>query len=111
MLEYLLAFFISLYGINTVFSFAFSVPRISKTDDQLIPFCTQNYVFRLLTSIIFCLYGVFLMTNELLVCIMIAELVVLLIFFVYFVCTKRNFLITKNKKIKESKEQKIASFK
>jgi hypothetical protein len=105
-LEYLLAIFISLYGINTVLSFVFSVPKVLKTDDQLVPYCAQNYFFWLLTSIIFFLYGVFLLTNVYLVCIMIGELVLLLLSFAWFMAVKRHFVIGKRKSIKEVRERK-----
>ena len=82
--EYLLAICISCYGLNTVFSFVFSVPKSERQDPALVPYSPQNYVFWLLTSVIFFLYGVFLLTNVWLVGLMLLELTALTIIFVWF---------------------------
>jgi hypothetical protein len=109
-LEISLAVCISLYGINTVLSFAFAVPSVAKYDDILVPYCAQNYTFRLLTSMIFFLYGIFLLTNIWLVSLMFAELIVLLIVFVAFLTKKLRFIKKKQSQIKEHKRRKKFSF-
>ena len=111
MFETLLAICISLYGLNTVLSFIFAVPTVSKYDDVLVPYCAQNYIFWLLTSMIFFLYGIFLLTNVWLVSLMFTELIVLLIVFVRFLCGKFKAMKKTHLQIKRHRERKYASFK
>jgi hypothetical protein len=111
LVEYFLAICISLYGLNTVLSFCFSVPTMFKYDDMLVPYCAQNYIFWLLTSMIFFLYGIFLLSNIWLVYLMFIELIVLLIVFICFLVKKRSFILHWQHKLKKSMKKKHASFK
>jgi hypothetical protein len=109
-LEYVLAICISLYGLHTILSFAFTVPTLSKYDDVLVPYCAQNYVFWLLTSMIFFLYGIFLLTHIWLVYLMFAEMIILLIVFICFLVKKRRFVVRMRHKLKKSREKKHNHF-
>ena len=87
-------------------SFVFTVPALSKYDEVLVPYCAQNYIFWLLTSVIFFLYGIFLLTNIRLVYLMFTELIVLLMVFVWFLGKKLKFIKERHIQLKRSKEKK-----
>jgi NhaP-type Na+/H+ or K+/H+ antiporter len=110
MWEYLLAVCISCYGVNTIFSFAFSVPKTERNENVLVPYGTQNYIFWLLTSMIFFLYGIFLLKNIWLVYLMMIELAGLIIAFIRFLGMQKSWFFKHQRKIREMHRRKQHAF-
>ncbi len=88
--ELALWLFISLYGLSGLILFKAWMPKYSKSDSELVHYDNKSYVIWFLSSIIFFLYGVFVVQNVLLVGLIMMELVVIILFFVCTLIQKRE---------------------
>jgi Ca2+/Na+ antiporter len=98
-IEILLWIFITLYGLAGLGTFAAYIPQLYKSDDAFIQSNIRDYLFRLLTSIIFFLYAIFIVHNWYITRLLLVELVGLLIAFVWLVYKKKREIIQRIKKL------------
>lgn len=104
-LELLLCIFITLYGLAGLWTFYAHIPKINKTDEQLVPSNIRDYLFWLLTSIIFFLYAIFVISDWRICVFLIVELLLVVGIFVYMVYRKRKTFFTKLKKLVHHKKK------
>lgn len=104
-LEIVLRIFITLYGLAGIGTFAAYMPKLNKSDDEFIASNVRDYIFWLLTSIIFFLYAIFVVTDWRICVFLVLELVVIISVFAYLAFKKKLDLGKKLKKLAASKKK------
>jgi Ca2+/Na+ antiporter len=98
-IEILLVVFITLYGLAGLGTFSAYIPKINNSDDEFIKGNLRDYLFWLLTSIIFFLYAIFFSHNRWVSVLLVVELVALITAFVRLVYKKKRYIIDRVKMI------------
>jgi hypothetical protein len=104
-LELLLCLFITLYGLAGLGTFYAHIPKLIKTDEELVPSNVRDYLFWLLTSIIFFLYAIFVINDWRICAFLIVELVVVVGIFVYMAYRKKRTVLTRFKQLLHHKKK------
>ncbi|MDR2540965.1 MAG: hypothetical protein LBD11_04205 [Candidatus Peribacteria bacterium] len=105
MVEWLLWAFITLYGITGLATFSAYIPKVTKGDDEFVQGNVRDYLFRLLTSIIFFLYAIVVMNNWIVSFLLIFELVLFIGNFAWMVYKKKLYVADRIKKLHLSKKK------
>ena len=103
--EILLRFFITLYGLAGLGTFSAYIPKLNKSDDEFVKGNVRDYLFRLLTSIIFFLYAIFVVHNWRLSFLFVVELIVLILAFAWIMYKKKTYLVTQIKRLAQTKRK------
>ncbi|MDR2191047.1 MAG: hypothetical protein LBP53_08020 [Candidatus Peribacteria bacterium] len=98
-IEILLRLFITLYGLSGLGTFSAYIPNFSKIEDKWSKSNMRDYLFRLLTSIIFFLYAIFIMQDWRISCLLVIELVVLISTFAWLAYKKKTYVMKMLKKM------------
>ncbi|MDR0608263.1 MAG: hypothetical protein LBG52_08245 [Candidatus Peribacteria bacterium] len=98
-IEWLLRIFITFYGLTGLATFNAHIPKVMKGDDEFVPGNVRDYLFWLLTAIIFFVYAIFIVSNILLSFIFSIELALFIGAFSRMVYTKKLYVVKKLKKL------------
>ncbi|MDR2415575.1 MAG: hypothetical protein LBD75_02985 [Candidatus Peribacteria bacterium] len=102
-IEILLWICITLYGLSGLGTFIAYIPKIKDSDDEFVKSNIRDYLFRLLTSIIFFLYAIFFTEDWRITLALEIELVALIITFSWLVYKKKSYITKTFKKLATSK--------
>lgn len=103
--ELLLWIFITLYGLTGLATFGAHIPKVMNSDDEFVKGNVRDYLFRLLTSVIFFLYAIFVMDNPLFSLLFTIELIVFIGVFAWLVYKKKRYVADRVKKLISSKRK------
>ena len=101
---------ISMYGISEVWKFIVSIPD-SPPYDKEFKYDKLDYIFWLLTSLIFYFIWIFEFQYIRLIFLTILEIIITLIIYIYIFIKKQQYLQKKKKKLKKIKDNIMWYFK
>ncbi|GHV27304.1 hypothetical protein FACS1894176_09090 [Bacteroidia bacterium] len=104
-IEWLLWAFITLYGVAGLATFSAYIPKVTKSDDEFVQGNVRDYLFWLLTSIIFFLYAIFVMDSWIVSFLLILELTLFIGNFAWMVYKKKLYVADRIKKLHLSKKK------
>jgi predicted membrane channel-forming protein YqfA (hemolysin III family) len=105
--EILLWICITFYGLSGLGTFIAYIPKIKNSDDEFVKSNIRNYLFRLLSSIIFFLYAIFFADDWRIALALEIELVALIFAFIWFVFKKKRYITKTLKKIATNSKHKF----
>ncbi|MDD2537502.1 MAG: hypothetical protein PHU61_03355 [Candidatus Absconditabacteria bacterium] len=107
----MLRFFITVYGILGLINFAAYLPKMNDSDIEIFKANPYSYIFWIISSIIFFIYGLLVLKNVLLLLLIAIELILIIMYFVYFVCQKKNLFKKKFSQLLKKQKNSRAFFK
>lgn len=109
----LLRALITVYSANGIWNFIAFIPWMSKEDAEILWYDkNSNYSFQLTSSLIFCLLGIAQFRYQILVYLTIAEIVIVIVSYLYLIERKLNYMDRKKinlKRMKEKRSEEIRS--
>lgn len=104
-LDIILRFLITMYWIWWITNFYVISPEFHKWDDKLFNVKSQNYLFRLTTSLIFFIYGLLEFSDPSLVYLTIAEIIIIIIIYLHLILSKKKAFREKARRLKSFQKE------